>query len=101
MVVVTREIGERHLAQRVIISLGVPEAVLLRSEESNPDTDWIGVVYALDRVFLSHGGAAGQYRFLIERTPLLDGRTPIEALALPNGPDAFCRAAAAFADGHL
>lgn len=101
MVVVTRELREQHKAQRIIMSLEVPEEVLLRSERNNPDIDWMGVVYALDRVFLSHGGAMGQHRFLHEPTPLLDGRTPAEVLAFPQGPNRLCRAAAAFADGNL
>lgn len=60
-----------------------------------------GSVYALDRVFLSHGGAMGQYRFLHERTPLLDGSTPVEVLALPHRPDRLRQAAAEFADRRL
>ena len=101
MVVVTKQLHERAMAHRVIMSLDVPEEVLLQSEESNPDGDWLGVIYALDRVFLSHGGAMGQHRFLYERMPLLDGRTPIEALTLPDGLERFRRAAVAFADRKL
>lgn len=101
MVEVTRELREQHMAQRIIMSLEVPEEVLLRSAQSNPDIDWVGVVYALDRVFLSHGGAMGQHRFLHERTHLLNGRSPVEVLPLPDGPHRLCRAAAAFADRRL
>ena len=97
MVVVTHELQERHLAHRVIVSLEVPEEVLVESEQRNPDTDWLGIVYALDRVFLSHGGAMGQYRFLAERSTVLGGRTPVEVLPLAGGPGQFCRAAREFA----
>jgi hypothetical protein len=98
MVVVTKHLLERTMVQRVIMSFDVPEEVLLQSEQSNPNGNWLGVIYALDRVFLSHGGAMGQHRFLHERLPVLEGRTPIEALALPEGLDRFCRAATLFAD---
>ena len=81
------------------MSLEVPQRVIERTEETNPETDWVGVVYALDRVFLSHGGAMGQRRFLVERSRLLDGRTPVEVLELPDGPGKFCAAASAFAAG--
>ncbi len=83
------------------MSLEVPEEVLLQSEQANDEPDWVGVVYALDRVFLSHGGAMGQCRFLNERSNVLDGKTPIEALALSGGPTRFCRAASVFADAAL
>lgn len=83
------------------MSLEVPEEVLVRSDETNPDADWCAVVNALDRVFLSHGGAMGQFRFLRKRSSLLGGRTPVEVLVLPDGPSQFCLAATAFADDGL
>jgi hypothetical protein len=98
MVVVMRELRERYVARKIIMSLEVPEEVLLQSEQANDEPDWVGVVYALDRVFLSHGGAMGQCRFLNERSNVLDGKTPIEVLALRGGPMRFCRAAGVFAD---
>jgi hypothetical protein len=101
MVVVTREFRDRSTARTIIMSLEVPEDVLLQSERANVEPDWLGVVYALDRVFLSHGGAMGQCRFLNERSKALDGKTPIEALRLPGGPTRFCHAASVFADGAL
>ncbi len=97
MVVVTRELRECDLAQRVIMSFQVPEHVLVESEERNPGTDWLDVVYALDRVFLSRGGAMGQQRFLAQPSTVLGGRTPVEVLPLADGPGQFCRAAVEFA----
>jgi len=87
------------MARQVIMSLEVPQRVIERTEAANPETDWVGVVYALDRVFLSHGGAMGQRRFLGERSTLLGGKTPVEVLELPGGPGKFCWAASAFASG--
>jgi hypothetical protein len=101
MVVVRREVRQQDMAQRVIRSLEVPASVLSRSEDANPEVDWLGVVYALDRVFLSHGGSMGQHQFLVERSPLLGGRTPVEVLELPGGPAKFCAAASAFAAAQL
>ena len=92
-----REFQRRQTAQQIIMSLRVPERTIHSTEEANPDIDWAGVVYALDRVFLSHGGSMGQHRFLGERNASLGGRTPVEVLELPGGPERFCAAASAFA----
>ncbi|HEX3433186.1 MAG TPA: hypothetical protein VHT25_03890 [Solirubrobacteraceae bacterium] len=97
MVVLTQEFHRREMAQRIIMSLQVPERTIESTEAANPEVDWLGVVYALDRVFLSHGGSMGQHRFLGERSESLGGRTPVEVLELPGGPDRFCAAASAFA----
>lgn len=66
------------------------------AEAANPGLEWQRVVNALDRVFLSHGGAMGQVSFLHSPSSILNGRTPLEAIAEPDGPSKICDAARAF-----
>jgi hypothetical protein len=84
-------------ARRFVRSLGVSEEILTMSERANPGIDWLTLIYALDRVFLSYGGTMAQARFLRERQPALAGETPVKALIEAGGLTKVCRAAHAFA----
>lgn len=101
MVVLERDFVEgqeaRNHARCVVRSLGVPDDVLHAAETANPKLDWRPIMYALDRVFLSHGGGMGQVLFLRERHAELCDMTPIEVLGQPGGPSRLCRAARSFA----
>lgn len=96
MVVVKPKIYKARAARQVVRSLGVSEARIRQAEQANPGLDWLSVMYALDGVFLSHGGAMGQVSFLRSPSPSLDGRTPLEAMGEPDGPHEICHAARAF-----
>lgn len=96
MVVLTKPFIERQAARAVVQRLGVPERVLRATEETNPGADWIGVMNALDRVFLSRGGGMGQVLFLRECHDGLDGNTPLASLPRPGGPNRVCAAAREF-----
>ena len=101
MVVLEKEFAEsqeaRNDARHVMRALGVPDDVLQAAEDTNPQLDWRAVIYALDGVFLSHGGAMGQVLFLRERHAQLCDMTPVEVLGQPGGPSRLCRAARTFA----
>jgi hypothetical protein len=96
MVIVKENLYREQAARQVVRSLGVSEARVRASERVNPGLDWLAFTYALDRVFLSHGGAIGQVTFLRSPSQTLDGRTPLEAITEPDGPRRICRAARAF-----
>jgi hypothetical protein len=91
---------DQAVARQILTSLEVSGGVLDAAEAANPGLDWFTVVYALDGVFLSHGGGMGQYGFLHKPSPELEGRTPVEALSQPGGPEAVCGAAHAFSEAH-
>jgi hypothetical protein len=97
MVVTEPAQTDQWAARRFVRSLGVDEEVLSRTARANPGLDWLAVIYALDRVFLSYGGTMAQARFMREAQPTLAGRTPIEALPEVGGPDRVCHAAHVFA----
>jgi Protein of unknown function (DUF2384) len=97
MVVIDAAQIDQWEARRFVRSLGVDEDILSRTAEANPELDWLQVIYALDRVFLSYGGTMAQARFMREAQPILAGRTPIEALAEIGGPQRVCHAAHIFA----
>jgi hypothetical protein len=97
MVVISDYQQDQWGARRFVRSLGVSEDVLTQTECANPGMDWLTLIYALDRVFLSYGGTMAQARFLRERQPSLAGGTPIEALTEAGGLNKVCRAAHAFA----
>lgn len=84
-------------ARDVLFSLGMDIETMRRARVANPSMEWISVMRALDRVFLSHGGASGQVNFLHTPSEALDGRTPIVAIAGPGGPQQVCEAARIFA----
>jgi Protein of unknown function (DUF2384) len=84
-------------ARRFVRSLGVSDDVLTQSERANPGMDWLTLIYALDRVFLSYGGTMAQAQFLRERQPALAGETPIAALTEAGGLTKVCHAAHVFA----
>lgn len=97
MVVIDAAQTDQWAARRFVRSLGVDEDTLSRTARENPELDWLQVIYALDRVFLSYGGTMAQARFMREAQPVLAGRTPIEALPEVGGPERVCRAAHVFA----
>jgi hypothetical protein len=97
MVVIQDFQQDQWAARRFVHSLGASECVLDQSEAANPDLDWMTVIQALDRVFLSHGSTMGQALFMRERQVALSGDTPLEALTEVGGPARVCRAAHIFA----
>jgi hypothetical protein len=88
---------DQWAARRHVRSLGVDEETLSQTVLANPELDWLQVIYALDRVFLSYGGTIAQARFMRQSQLALAGRTPIETLPEVGGPDRVCRAAHVFA----
>lgn len=97
MVVLDGALRADKNARDVLRSLGMDAETMGRARVANPSMEWVSVMRALDRVFLSHGGAAGQVSFLHTPSEALDGRTPIAAIAAPGGPHLICEAARIFA----
>src|SRR5215218_1901038 len=96
MVIVSRSLFVQQRARRIVRSFGIEDRLLDAAEAANPGLEWQQVVNALDRVFLSHGGAMGQVSFLHSPSQTLTGRTPLEAIAEPEGPSKIRDAARAF-----
>lgn len=97
MVVPDTDFEERYVARSVVRSLGVSDDIIFAAEDANPQLDWQAIVYALDGVFLTYGGAMGQVLFLRERHVELSYKTPVEVLVEPGGPARLCKAARSFA----
>ncbi len=97
MVVIRQEQRDNWAARRTVRSLGVGNATLKAAERANPGLDWQKIVHSLDGVFLAHGGGAGQVHFLRARQETLGGRTPLEVLPQPGGPERLRQAARIFA----
>jgi hypothetical protein len=97
MVVIERHQEQCFGARRFVRALGASERTLRESERANPGVDWLRVLHALDRVFVSHGGSMGQATFLRQRQVTLSGQTPLETLTRSGGPEQVCRAARIYA----
>jgi len=97
MVVIEDRQQDQWAARRFVRSLGVSDEILSETQKTNPDLDWLSLVYALDRVFLTYGGTMAQSRFFREAQDSLSGNAPIEVLAAAGGPTRVCEAAHVFA----
>lgn len=80
-------------ASRRVLSEMLPPGVAQQAEEINGHVDWVALLRCLDGIYIGHGGGLGQVSYLNTPQDALDGRTPAETLAQPNGPQAFQDAA--------